>query len=145
MTDPTKLMKDAAYITIGAGVILFQKAQVQRQELRKQFESQAGEAREGFEHLSESVDDRLKVLEERLRGLQGQVEEAVGSLPGDIGQRVEALQSQFEEAVTGIEGNVDKYLDDLEARLPEQARTLVAQARSASKEAQGQIRSLVGA
>lgn len=32
----TKVLKDAVYVSIGLGVIAFQRAQVQRQELRKQ-------------------------------------------------------------------------------------------------------------
>ncbi len=37
--DLSKTLKDAAYITVGLGVIAFQKAQVQRQELRNQLTS----------------------------------------------------------------------------------------------------------
>jgi hypothetical protein len=33
--DATKLLKDALYVSVGLGVIAFQKAQVQRNELQK--------------------------------------------------------------------------------------------------------------
>jgi hypothetical protein len=33
--DVTKVLKDALYVSVGLGVIAFQKAQVQRQELNK--------------------------------------------------------------------------------------------------------------
>ena len=36
MADITKTLRDAAYVTIGLGVIGFQRAQVRRQELTKQ-------------------------------------------------------------------------------------------------------------
>jgi hypothetical protein len=37
--DATKLLKDALYVSVGLGVIAFQKAQVQRNELQKVVES----------------------------------------------------------------------------------------------------------
>ena len=36
--DATKALKDALYVTVGLGVIAFQKAQVQRVELQKAVE-----------------------------------------------------------------------------------------------------------
>lgn len=36
--DTTKVLKDALYVTVGLGVIAFQKAQVQRVELQKAVE-----------------------------------------------------------------------------------------------------------
>jgi hypothetical protein len=36
--DATKVLKDALYVSVGLGVIAFQKAQVQRQELQKALE-----------------------------------------------------------------------------------------------------------
>jgi hypothetical protein len=36
--DATKTLKDALYVTVGLGVIAFQKAQVQRVELQKAVE-----------------------------------------------------------------------------------------------------------
>jgi hypothetical protein len=49
--DLSKLAKEALYVTVGLGVIAFQKAQVQRNELQKRFE------------------DRLKMVEERVGAL----------------------------------------------------------------------------
>ena len=82
--DITKNLKDAAYIAIGLGVIGFQRAQVRRQELRKQLfeqrsviDTQATEARaqvgklvktieERFEPLADVVEERLDAVEELL-------------------------------------------------------------------------------
>lgn len=50
--DIEKAAKDALYVSVGLGVIAFQKLQVQRQELRKNIES------------------RRKVVEERLAGVR---------------------------------------------------------------------------
>ena len=48
-----RFVEDVAYVTVGFGVLAFQKAQVRRVELQKQ------------------VEDRRKVVEERLQGLLG--------------------------------------------------------------------------
>ena len=45
----TKVLKDALYVGVGAGVIAFQKAQVQRRELVGQLNAQFGEAKTQFE------------------------------------------------------------------------------------------------
>lgn len=130
MNDPTAILKDAVYITIGATVIAFQKAQVQRQEIKKQLEAQVDDARTNFERLSGTVEERLKLVEERLEGVQSQVEHRFGS-----------IQEQVDHVVANLEG----YLEDFEGRLPEPARDLVTQARTAAKEAQDQLRNLVSA
>lgn len=44
-TDVRKLAQDAAYVTIGVGVLAFQRAQVARREVRGRVESVVSEAR----------------------------------------------------------------------------------------------------
>jgi ElaB/YqjD/DUF883 family membrane-anchored ribosome-binding protein len=115
MTDVTKIVKDAAYITVGLGVIGFQKAQVRRQELRKQLDAQLVDARQQLAKLADR--DQLKVVEDRFKVVE---------------ERFEDLEERFEQ-----------LLDGLEDRLPEQAREVLKQGREAVKEAQGQVRALV--
>ncbi|CAN5240344.1 hypothetical protein BH18ACT4_BH18ACT4_06800 [soil metagenome] len=68
MTDDiTKALTDAAYIAVGLGVRAFQKVQVQRQELKKQFGPRAEEARSQLGSWARLVEDQLKVVEARLR------------------------------------------------------------------------------
>ena len=43
--DTTKVLKDALYVTVGLGVIAFQKAQVQRVELQKAVEERLKQLR----------------------------------------------------------------------------------------------------
>lgn len=107
----TKIVRDAFYVTVGFGLLAFQKAQVQRNEIRKQIDSQLGEAKDQFHGLGKTVEERVKLVEERLEG---------------------------------IEGRVDAALDQFEERLPVQAKELVKTARGAAKDAQGQLRTLVG-
>lgn len=58
--DITKTLQDAIYVSIGLGVIAFQKLQVQRQELQKSLETATEDARS-------TIEDNLKLIEERLR------------------------------------------------------------------------------
>lgn len=77
VTDITKTLKDAAYVAVGFGVIAFQKTQVRRRELEKQFGVSteqfreqlvkvAGEVEERIEPVVEAVESSLDQLEERL-------------------------------------------------------------------------------
>jgi hypothetical protein len=52
LDDLANIAKDAAYVSVGLGVIAFQRLQVRRNELTKTFNEQVG--------------DRMKVVEERL-------------------------------------------------------------------------------
>ena len=121
MADLRDYAKDAAYVAVGFGVIAFQKAQVRRQELRKQLDAQLGDAKSGFGTLQTSVEDQVKLLEERFAAL---------------GEQVERYGDE-------LEARIEKALDELETRIPEQAREYFTTARSAAKEARGQVRQLV--
>ena len=121
MTDVRSTLKDAAYVGIGFGVLAFQKAQVQRQELRKQLEASFGNAKGGFDKLGDDVQDRIKLVEERLEAL---------------GKQADAIADDFEE-------RLDKALDEVQSRLPEQAKELFTKARDAGKASRTQVRQLV--
>lgn len=103
----TDVARDAFYVTVGAGVLTFQKAQVRRREAEKvageQFAEAKAQAEKSFEtaktqlnQVNELVEDRVKLVEERLGTLEDRLETVLG---------------------------------DLEDKLPEQARDLVKQAR----------------
>lgn len=62
LDDLAKVLQDAAYVGIGLGVIAFQKAQVQRQELARSLQGAADDARS-------TVEDNLRLIEERLRSV----------------------------------------------------------------------------
>jgi len=120
MADVRTALRDAAYVGIGFGVLAFQKAQVQRQELKKQLEQRVTDGRQGFGKLGEDAQDRLKLVEERLEAL---------------GKQVDAAVDQFEE-------QLDKALDQVQDRLPEQVKDVFGKARTAGKEARTQVRQL---
>ena len=120
MTDARSTLKDAAYVGIGFAVLAFQKAQVQRQELQKRFEAGVGDAKGGFDKLSEDLQDRIKLVEER----------------------IEALGKQVDATIDDLDERYEKVLDQVAERLPEQAKELFGKARTAGKDARTQVREL---
>ena len=65
----TNTVKDAAYVSVGLGVIAFQRLQVRRNELVKALNGPAEEARGTLELLATLVGERVKVVEERVGSL----------------------------------------------------------------------------
>ncbi|MDP1819870.1 MAG: hypothetical protein Q8K58_08285 [Acidimicrobiales bacterium] len=64
--DVASVMKDAAYVSVGLGVIAVQRLQVRRNELNKLIAEQADEAKGALDAVGALVGDRVKVVEERL-------------------------------------------------------------------------------
>lgn len=54
-TDVRKLAQDAAYVTVGVGVLAFQRAQVARREARARLESQVDAVRSTLEPVAQQV------------------------------------------------------------------------------------------
>lgn len=115
--DITDNLRDATYIVIGMGVIGAQRAQVRREEFRKNFatqrdalESRAAEARSLFES----------------RGA-----EAVKL----VGELVKQADARVEPIIEAVEAQIDAVAD----RLPPQAKTLVTQANQARREVRQRV------
>jgi len=115
--DIAAVAKDATYVVIGAGVLGFQQAQVQRQELMKRL----ADPRAGFE-------DRVAAARTDLSGALHSVDVTV-----------EGLMERFEDIIQRLETAVAP----LEDRLPTQARDLAKQAHVQAKEARAQLRSRI--
>lgn len=64
--DLTTAVRDAAYVSVGLGVIAFQRLQVRRNELTKAISGPADEARGTLEMLGALVGERVKLVEERV-------------------------------------------------------------------------------
>ena len=60
------VVKDAAYVSVGLGVIVFQRMQVRRNELTKSLEGRTDEAKGTLELVGSLVTERMKLVEERL-------------------------------------------------------------------------------
>jgi hypothetical protein len=76
MADLTKTVKDAVYVTVGLGVLSFQRAQVRRREWRQQLQTQLTETRGRAQQLTQQL---ARDLERRLEPVVDQLEE---TLPG---------------------------------------------------------------
>lgn len=74
LDDVQRAARDSFYVSIGLGVIAFQKAQVQRQELRKSLTNNLAEARTTLEASLKTAEERLGDAEERLDAVLDDVE-----------------------------------------------------------------------
>jgi hypothetical protein len=64
--DLANVIKDATYVSVGLGVIAFQRLQVRRNELTKAISGPAEEAKGTLEVLGAVVSERVKLVEERI-------------------------------------------------------------------------------
>jgi hypothetical protein len=69
MDGVAQAVKDAAYVSVGLGVIAFQRLQVRRNELSKQLSEQSGAARSALDAVGAVLGDQAKVVEERIGAL----------------------------------------------------------------------------
>ena len=98
MADVTKTVKDAAYVTVGLGVLAFQKAQVARRDLTKQVETQLNQT-------TTQVKDLSKKVEGRIQPVLGQLEQTVPTQAKDLVKQArtaaEQLQGQVRNRTNG--------------------------------------------
>lgn len=72
--DIQRTVRDSFYVTVGLGVIAFQKAQVQRNELRKQLQNGLGGAHQNVADSVKTVEERLEAVEHRIDAVLDDVE-----------------------------------------------------------------------
>src|SRR3954469_3986572 len=108
--DIRNTLKDAFYVTVGLGVIAFQRAQVQRQELRKQLESQFGDARQQVQKAGKTLDERVKVIEERLQAVEGRFESALDQVEERLPEQAKAVVKQAREAAKEAQGQLRGFV-----------------------------------
>ncbi len=92
MADVTKTVKDAAYVTVGLGVLAFQKAQVARRDLTKQVETQLNQT-------TSQVKDLSKKVEGRIQPVLGQLEQTVPSQAKDLVKQARTAAEQLQGQV----------------------------------------------
>lgn len=77
-TDVRKLLQDAAYVTVGVGVLGFQRAQVARREARTKLEGQVKDAQTrlttGLEGARSTARETRSKVETQLRDARSRVE-----------------------------------------------------------------------
>lgn len=64
--DVAHAVKDAAYVSVGLGVIAFQRLQVRRQEITRALSAPADDAKGAVELVGALIGERAKLVEERL-------------------------------------------------------------------------------
>jgi len=114
----TGTIKDAAYITIGLGVLGFQRAQVRRHELAKQLETP-------FKTFETQIAEGRKTVTESRR-------------------TVAELAEHLESYAAPVRTQMAEQLDAIEAALPQQVQELVKQARQVAHQTEETFRSRLG-
>lgn len=64
--DVTNALKEAAYVSVGLGVIAFQRLQVRRNEINKALAAPAEGAKGTIDLVGALVGERVKMVEERV-------------------------------------------------------------------------------
>lgn len=105
LDDIQKTVRDSVYVSIGLGVIAFQKAQVRRQELRKQVEANLGGARATVEEQVKAVETQLEAVEQRIDAVLDDVE---ARLPEQARTVMAQARSAAKDARTQLRGLVEK-------------------------------------
>ena len=106
--------KDVLYISVGASVLAFQRAQVQRVELAKAMELRLTEGRKQLADLTKAA-----------------------------GTTAEGRLAQLDDRMAAVEARVDDALEMVQSRLPKPAAELLGQARTAAKTTRTQVRELL--
>ncbi|MCB0978670.1 MAG: hypothetical protein KDB02_14555, partial [Acidimicrobiales bacterium] len=112
--------RDAFYVAVGAGVITFQKAQVQRQELTKLAKAQFADAKvtadKSLDAARETAEKSLDIAKDTT---EKGFELAKGQLDS-INELVEDRVKLVEERLSALEERLEAIFADLEDKLPEQ-------------------------
>lgn len=64
--DLTAAAKDVAYVSIGLGLLAFQRLQVRRNELARSLSGSTEEAKSTLEAIGGLVSERIRLVEERI-------------------------------------------------------------------------------
>jgi DNA anti-recombination protein RmuC len=87
-------LRDAAYITIGFGVLAFQQVQVRRREVKAQFEEASAARRQQFEELARRIEQEFSSLDERLDRLEATLDSTVERLNGRLPEQAAQVVGQ---------------------------------------------------
>lgn len=129
--DIRKTLQDAAYVTVGLGVVTFQQAQVRRRETTARIEGQAREARRAVEDQAREarrfLEARARDARDRAATAGGEVVQLVEPVVTELRQRVEPLTGQVVEPVIGeLRERVEPWAGQLQT-LPDRVVRLVQQ------------------
>ena len=97
VSDLTKTLKDAAYVAVGFGVIAFQKAQVRRRELEKQFNVSTEQVREQLAKVAAEAEGRIEPVVEAVEASLDQLEERLPEQAREVFKQVRTTAKQAGE------------------------------------------------
>ncbi len=98
MPDLKKTIQDAAYVAVGIGVIGFQRAQVRRQELKKQLEAQRQQLETQVVEARSQVQKLVKDVEGRVQPLRTEVEQRFTTFEERLPEQARGLVQQARKA-----------------------------------------------
>lgn len=115
-TDVRKLVQDAAYVSVGVGVLAFQRAQVARREAQATLERQVKDTRD---RLSTGATEARETVTTTAKEAQQRFESTVG----DVRSRIEPVTQQ-------VRTRVEPFADQVQQRLPDSIAKLVEAGRN---------------
>ena len=101
----TDLARDAAYVAVGLGVLGFQRAQVQRVELQKDFSLDQhlgdvrSELRKGITQLDDLLETASQFIESSLQPLEEQLPDSIHQLTTKAFEQAREVRSQIRQRV----------------------------------------------
>ncbi len=102
----SETLRDAAYVTVGLGVLGFQKAQVRRHEIAKQLEeqvkvveTQVTEGRKSVAELATQLDGYVAPVRSQLEGQLDTLQSALPTTVQDLVKQARAAAHEAEETV----------------------------------------------
>lgn len=87
-------VRDAAYITVGFGVLAVQQAQVRRRELVKSLSDRFGTSRTQIDELMDAFEAQMAKLDERFDALESKLDTTVEQLEGRLPEQAAAFVGQ---------------------------------------------------
>lgn len=104
LDDIGKAVRDGFYVSVGLGVIAFQKAQVQRNELRKQVET-------GVDGAQQALSDSVKTIEERLGAVEQNIDAVLDDVEAKLPEQAQLVLSQARGAAKDARRQLRSLVD----------------------------------
>jgi hypothetical protein len=98
--------RDAAYITIGFGVLTFQQAQVRRRELAHALSEHFGTSRTQVEDLISGFETQLRKLEKPLDELEARLDSTVDRIESVLPQQLATVVGQAHDIAKSARAQV---------------------------------------
>lgn len=91
------VLRDAAYLTVGIGVLAFQKVQQVRTDVAAQLSNRFGSTNAQVDELKARIEQYFADLDERVSGIEGRIDQAVESIEGKLPEQAGQLLNQVHE------------------------------------------------